>query len=235
LHGFVRADEESHEVWAFPGDEDVLLPHLDRYIITEDVALKSASAETAAFAVLGEPADSSIDGALMVRTVWDGIPVTLIAAAAADAGRVWDQLLSQGCQPAGMAAFHHLRIRERFPLIGQDLDRGHLAPEADRNDKAISYAKGCYLGQEPIARLDAMGHVNRALRTLRIDVPAEEIAGASLMAESNAELGQITSAAAAATPDQSIALAVLKLRNVDLTAPLSVVKDGGQLGHAEVV
>ena len=41
-----------------------------------------------------------------------------------------------------------------------DVGGDHLAPEADRISQAISYTKGCYLGQEPIARLDALGHVN---------------------------------------------------------------------------
>ena len=49
----------------------------------------------------------------------------------------------------------------------------NLAPETDRDQKAISYNKGCYLGQEPIARIDGMGHVNRKLfRAQVISAPA---------------------------------------------------------------
>ena len=48
-------------------------------------------------------------------------------------------------------------------MLGIDLTEDNLAPEGGRNTRAISYTKGCYLGQEPIARLDALGHVNRQL------------------------------------------------------------------------
>ena len=72
----------------------------------------------------------------------------------------------------------------------------NLAPEAERNSIAVSYTKGCYLGQEPIARLDAMGHVNRALRVIELsgDCSRQEIIGRSLLTADNAVVGTVTSA-----------------------------------------
>ncbi|MEQ9410600.1 MAG: hypothetical protein RIK87_22885 [Fuerstiella sp.] len=183
-HGYVLALPDVHEIWMLPGDEDRLLNHLNRYIITEDVTISSVSATTSMFAVAGPLTESVIVKAasdtglsdtgsietgqcwqsgstagLMVR--WNDTPVALLSTSAA--ASLWQQLTEQGAVPAGMIVFDHLRILEGFPIIGVDLSDQNLAPEADRNQQAISYTKGCYLGQEPIARIDAMGHVNRRL------------------------------------------------------------------------
>ncbi|MEL6897174.1 MAG: hypothetical protein AAFP90_13805 [Planctomycetota bacterium] len=55
------------------------------------------------------------------------------------------------------------RIENRFPVFGVDITDANLPQEADRDDRCISFTKGCYLGQETIARLDAMGQVQRKL------------------------------------------------------------------------
>ncbi len=178
-HGYVLAGEEFHEIQMLPGDGDALLKHLDRYIITEDVALTSLTAARTAFAVAG-PAVQDVLNAMddvkvlsdsgccltnevaVLQTQWNGLPVAFITMNSETAVETWKQLTALSTA-SGEATFHHLRILEGYPIIGTDLTSDNLAPEADRNSIAISYAKGCYLGQEPIARLDAMGHVNRKL------------------------------------------------------------------------
>ena len=84
-----------------------------------------------------------------------------------------------------------------MPVYGVDLTDENLAQEAGRTASAISFTKGCYLGQEPIARIDAMGHVNRELRSLRIAGEAIPSAGARVFSDAaaSAAVGTITSAA----------------------------------------
>ncbi|TMK58711.1 MAG: hypothetical protein E6G60_15520 [Actinobacteria bacterium] len=65
-----------------------------------------------------------------------------------------------------------LRIRARTPRFGHELDERVLPAEAGLVDRAVSLTKGCYPGQEPIARLHFRGHANRGLRALRIDADA---------------------------------------------------------------
>ena len=104
--------------------------------------------------------------------------------------------------------FERLRIRERFPVINQDLSIDNMAPEAERNASAISYVKGCYLGQEPIARLDAMGHVNRALRCVRSAASAEQLLHATILSAEGKSVGTVTSTATA--EDGSIGLTLIR-------------------------
>jgi folate-binding protein YgfZ len=109
---------------------------------------------------------------------------------------------------ATAAEFERLRIRERFPIINQDMSLENMAPEAERNSSAISYVKGCYLGQEPIARLDAMGHVNRSLRCVETATAAESLLQKSILSNEGTAVGVVTSAAT--IPNGSIGLALIR-------------------------
>lgn len=107
---------------------------------------------------------------------------------------VWQHLTSAGTQPAGKEAFDALRIEAGTPLYGADVDETNLAPEAGRTPQAISYSKGCFLGQEPIVRIRDLGHVNRSLVGLKIEGADPVPRGARVFHEGK-EAGQVTSAA----------------------------------------
>jgi folate-binding protein YgfZ len=70
-----------------------------------------------------------------------------------------------------------LRILSRTPRWGAEIDDSVLPAEAGLDERAISFTKGCYPGQEPIARLHFRGHANRALRVLEVDsaAPGDEV------------------------------------------------------------
>ncbi len=99
--------------------------------------------------------------------------------------------------------FHRWRIGNGLPLIGQDTVATTLPQEILRNEQAISFTKGCYLGQETVARLDAMGHVNWNLRLVTFDhawpidkvdpQTARPIPNASIIYNDNQAIGQLTS------------------------------------------
>jgi hypothetical protein len=134
----------------------------------------------------------------------------LLAAQHAVLHTLWDNLVAAGARPAGAEAFHPLRIAAGFPLHGIDVSAENLAQEAARTERAISFTKGCYLGQEPIARIDALGHVNRVLCRLQVasgtpPQPGDEVADVARQA-----VGAITSAARVPGTDMSVALAMLR-------------------------
>jgi folate-binding protein YgfZ len=74
-----------------------------------------------------------------------------------------NQLFSSNIRLCNDAALQRLRIEQQIPWYGYDLDESNLPQEINRNDQAISFTKGCYLGQETVARIDALGHVNQIL------------------------------------------------------------------------
>src|SRR5438445_4340656 len=113
---------------------------------------------------------------------------------AARAAAVWDGLAAAGAGPCGMEALESRRVEVGVPRIGVDMDGATLALEVPVED-AISATKGCYLGQEVVARGTARGHVNRRLVGLRLEGP-EPPPGAPLVREGK-EAGRLTSVARA--------------------------------------
>jgi folate-binding protein YgfZ len=86
-----------------------------------------------------------------------------------------------------------LRIRAGTPRFGRELDERVLPAEAGLDERAISFTKGCYPGQEPVARLHYRGHANRSLRVLALDDGEPPAAETELTHEGRA-VGRVTSA-----------------------------------------
>lgn len=181
-HAYILAGESSHEIWMLPGDQQTILNHLNRYIITEDVVIEAVDFDFTTFVLAGPTTDAVLTasdcvqmahlsenacglskGISTLKVIWNNLPTMFVSVPVDAAATIWKQLLEAGATAAGNFVFEHLRIQEGFPVCGQDLTSENMAPESGRNTKTISYTKGCYLGQEPIARLDAMGHVNKQL------------------------------------------------------------------------
>jgi folate-binding protein YgfZ len=87
-----------------------------------------------------------------------------------------------------------LRILARSPRWGCEIDDGILPAEAGLDERAVSFTKGCFPGQEPVARLHARGHVNRRLRVF--EVSGEAARHGDLIVEGDRPVGTVTSAVA---------------------------------------
>src|SRR5262249_20431383 len=79
----------------------------------------------------------------------------------------------EDAQP-GDEELERLRILARTPRWGREIDDGILPAEAGLDERAVSFTKGCYPGQEPLSRLQHRGHVNRTLRVLEVDGEAAQ-------------------------------------------------------------
>jgi tRNA-modifying protein YgfZ len=81
---------------------------------------------------------------------------------------LWSRLAAAGASPVGMLAWEVARVEAGRPEWGLDIDESTIPQEANLDElHAISYTKGCYTGQETVARVHFRGHVNRHLRGLR--------------------------------------------------------------------
>jgi folate-binding protein YgfZ len=100
------------------------------------------------------------------------------------------RLAAAGATEVDDAEYEALRIEAGVPRQGYDIDESTIAQEAFLELDAVSFTKGCFLGQELVCRIDSRGHVNRLLRRLRADVPLAR--GASVVADGK-EVGAVTS------------------------------------------
>ena len=100
----------------------------------------------------------------------------------------------EGAEPVAEEDLERLRILARTPRLGRELDDRVMPAEAGLEQRAISFTKGCYPGQEPVARLHFRGHPNRGLRVLALDDGELPAYDAELAHEVKA-VGRITSVA----------------------------------------
>lgn len=145
-------------------------------------------------------------------------------------GAVLEQLIAGakiigGCA-CGWEALEIARIEAGIPRFGVDMDETHLASECGIESRAISYTKGCYIGQEVLNRIHSMGRVNRELRRLRFDaglkiVPAP---GAKLF-HGPQEAGCITSATFSARQGGVMALGYVRRESAAVGTKLGLSPD----------
>lgn len=112
--------------------------------------------------------------------------------AAEDTAALADALRDRGATPVGEAAAECLRVEAGRPRYGVDLDDSVIPQEAGLNERAVSFTKGCYVGQETVARLHYKGKPNRHLRGLALSGPA---AGGEALLLGEREVGRVGSVA----------------------------------------
>jgi folate-binding protein YgfZ len=112
------------------------------------------------------------------------------------------------------AAFEVLRIEAGTPVAGRDVTPENLPQEVARDTRAINFVKGCYLGQETVARIDAMGHVNRLLRGLLLDTRTPPPPGSAILQADGRPVGAVTSAAFSPGRGQVVALGYVRASHV---------------------
>jgi len=202
---------------------------LDKFLIMEEVTLTDVSDQWAIISVLGEGAARLADlpgerRSLAVRLA-SGFDLWL---SAAEKVAAWKALVNAGATPLAEDDAEALRVEAGIPAWGHELNPSVLLPEAGMPD-AVSYTKGCYVGQEIVARLHARGHTNRALRQILLaeDAPVPP-AGTTVHVpedgpEPGREIGRITSAVASPKHSgQSLALAYVRKEYFADGTPVSV-------------
>lgn len=124
----------------------------------------------------------------------------LLAAAAAPGARV-----------CGWEALERARIQAGIPRYGADMDESHFPQECGIEQRAVSYTKGCYLGQEVLNRIHTMGHVNRLLRGVRLlGGPDTGAARGDKLLAAGKEVGSLTSVAVCPELDAPLALGYVR-------------------------
>jgi folate-binding protein YgfZ len=187
-HGLVECQSDELVFVGSPGQAETLVAHLDRYVIRDDVQLRDTTQECRYMVVAGSNEsytnESGISWPLFGRSdirVVDG---------KSDASLL--TMEKRGFLAIDKEALNAVRIESGFPLFGIDFGDDNLPQEIGRDKQAISFTKGCYLGQETVARIDALGHVNQQIVGVRFvgcEVPALSLE----LSKDGAIVGRVTS------------------------------------------
>jgi folate-binding protein YgfZ len=196
--------------------------------ITNDTALLSIqgiNAAAIATQVLGATvAELPRDGALEIG--WEQSSVIVMRAThtsedgfdlivdSAHAAALWQVLSEAGAQPVGYDALETLRIEAGIGRYGRDMDETNVVTEANLDD-AVSYTKGCYIGQEIIARIKYRGHVAKKLTGLLFEKEVVIEAGASIRSVEGKDIGRVTSTVLSPKLGRTIALGYVRYEHLD--------------------
>ena len=211
-----------------------VLKHLERFTLAGDFRVRDLTAETVLLSVQGARAPEFVGAALgaeaaatargrVTRVSFGEGEATLIRAThtsedgfdlfvnAAQAESLWGALAEAGARPAGYDALEVLRVEAGVPRYGVDADDSNVVTEVVEEQEAVSYTKGCYVGQEIIARIHWRGHVAKRLTGLVFARAAEAPADPRLReCNGDREVGRITSTVYSPRLRRQVALALVK-------------------------
>lgn len=161
-----------------------------------------------------------VDGGGVLTASLSETPRIIVTAGADD-----DELVSAGALPVGSLAATTARIEWGEPVMGVDVDEATIPQESGLVERSVSFTKGCYVGQELVARIDSRGRVNRHLRGLTITENVIPPVGAAV--ELGGEVvGTVTSVGESLVLRAPIAMAMLR-REAEPGSPVTLRWDTG--------
>jgi len=241
--------DEGLRIWVARGRGHWLATHLDRYHIREDLTIFHAQEKLHSVLVSGrqtknwlqkyfdvslpkkryqqfqelggdKPFSTRLTPARLMAVDWVSSDCFLVTVADECKDVMQSSLATTGIQMSTDEMINHSRLQQGWPLKN-DIPEKTLPQETGLNDRAISLTKGCYLGQETVARLDALGHVNRRLVVLAVEKGGSMAVGDSVV--SNDEVvSHVTSVGSLGNQEASLAMAIIPIRSMQQKSNLTV-------------
>ncbi len=252
----VRLADEQHAMWieTTSGRNAALAKYLDRYLISERVEITDVTEAYAqwhlagphAARVLGQALDpplptlpefghlerilgSRASCSIRQRELLGQPGFDLVCRKELEA-EVRDRIYSTGVVLGTPETFETLRIEAGTPLFGQDIDENRFVMEVAHATRAVSYSKGCYLGQEPIVMArDRAGHVNRTLLGLKVLEGHLPLAAGTKLFHDGQEVGVVTSSCLSPRLQLPVALAYLRWKHQEPGTHMEAETAAGKL------
>lgn len=137
---------------------------------------------------------------------------------------LWNALVEVGARPVGHQTLETLRIEAGIARHGRDMDETNVVTETNLDD-AVSFTKGCYIGQEIIVRIKHRGHVAKKLTGLRFDSQKQLPSGAVIKSTDDKEIGRITSATFSPQLAGAVALGYVRYEYLETGTAVKVLTD----------
>jgi len=212
----IRGGEPSFLIDTETPSHDAVLKTISRFTMAGDFKVSDVTTETALLTVQGQLAGEVMEKVFEMRASempangvseveWQKIPVTIIRAThtgengfdvlpdSSQKAEILQALENAGAQPIGDDTFDVLRVEAGIARFGRDIDETNVVPETNLDD-AISFSKGCYVGQEIIVRIKHRGHPAKKLTGLRFETDVQIEPDATIRSTENREIGRVTSA-----------------------------------------
>jgi folate-binding protein YgfZ len=212
----IRGSDPSFLIDTEIASHEAVLKTISRFTLAGDFKVADVSSETALLTLQGQGAAetvqkvfgegvSGLEQNAVDESTWQNVPVTVIRAShtpedgfdfvidLSRAAELQKALEDAGAQPIGNDTLEILRVEAGIARFGIDMDETNVVPETNLDD-AVSFTKGCYVGQEIIVRIKHRGHPAKKLTGLRFATDQQIEPGAIINSKENQEIGRVTSA-----------------------------------------
>lgn len=243
---------------------------LQSFVFSEDVSLRDCSDDAGRLSIHGAAALRVLDeaglateglqtnrrvigGRIAERAVWcarrdqTGEVGVEVFCAISDLSSIWKALVDLGARtdsmvrPVGWSAFNVARIEAGTPLFLVDFGKQNLPHESGVLDRRVNFKKGCYLGQEVVARMQSLGKPKQVLRALRVQGEAIPMAGAQIFApgaEGGGNIGECVGAVTSSAPAPMLGAAGIAFGMIRSAAAVAggevVIAAEGALARARI-
>jgi len=233
------ADENSTSTFLVDTEaatHDTVLKTIGRFTLAGDFHVLDVSEDTSQLSIQGkdaadilnvvtqsDPASLGKNG--LQQITWHDHPLVVIHAShtaedgfdlimpIAAANNLRQALVQAGAQEVSQTTFETLRVEAGSPRFGQDMDETNVVSETNL-DEAVSFTKGCYIGQEIIARIKYRGHVAKKLTGLLFDADVP-VAASSTIKSNTKEIGRVTSATYSPSLGRTVALGYIRYEQLE--------------------
>jgi folate-binding protein YgfZ len=236
-----------------PGQQQAVMDWLDKYTIMEDLKVEDITSQTAMLTILGPASCSKLEEVMGIDLAqlppYHTVPASLsshplqvinhpvgalpgfdLVASSEDMEGIWQHLVDSGVVPAGTEAYEAVRIQYAVPLYGREMGDSYNPLEAGLIG-SVDFHKGCYIGQEVIARLDTYQKVQKRLVRLRFSPEASVSPGAALE-DNGQEVGKVTSVSSIPPSGELIGLGYVRTARLAVGAHLPLAAPAA--GWAEI-
>ena len=213
----VRGNDSTFLIDTEAPSHEAVLKTIARFTLAGDFHVSDLSAETVMLSVQGKRAIEVVEKVFersfadlprngVVEADWQNVRVTIIRSThtaedgfdividSAHAAQLRQSLTDAGAQPVGQDTLEILRLEAGIARYGSDMDETNIVTETNLDD-AVSYTKGCYVGQEIIVRIKHRGHVAKKLTGLRFETDRKIEPGTIIKSTDDTEVGRVTSTA----------------------------------------
>lgn len=241
-----------------PGLSTTVVQRLEQFIVADDVQVVDVAQHYGLLSVQGPGAGRVVDALRLFESI-PGEPLQIASVQDETLGEVYlacnarlgsrgfdlfvpanamgavaDKLVAaareQGGRMVGWEAFEASRIEAGIPRFGSDMDETNLPPECGIEARAISYHKGCYIGQEVLNRIHTMGHVNRSLWRIEFEKGGQVVPSPrSRLLHADRETGVVTSVAE--NPETGKLIGMGYVRREAAKSGAELTTEGGELAR----
>jgi tRNA-modifying protein YgfZ len=212
------------------GSHEAILRSVSRFTLAGDFKVTDLTDETALMSLQGKGAVAVVEKTFsmselprdgVVEVEWKETPVTVIRAThtgedgfdfvidSAHGAELRQALIDAGAEPVDEETFEVLRVEAGIPVYGRDMDESNVVTETNLDD-AVSYTKGCYIGQEIIVRIKHRGHVAKKITGLQFEPDQKIEPGTVLKSADDKEVGRVTSTVFSPKLNETIGLGYVR-------------------------